>query len=261
MPWEFDADPTDGLTADDPLRGNPAARRPALRTWYPPVRAAAEFVAALALLVLTTPVMAVAAAVVRLTSPGRAFYAQTRVGRGGRVYTMYKIRSMYQDCEKQSGPCWASKGDPRVTPVGRVLRATHIDELPQLINVLRGEMSLIGPRPERPEFVAKLKRAVPRYGERLRVRPGVTGFAQVQLAADTDLDSVRRKIIYDLYYIDAVNPWLDVCIILCTVLKMVGIPFHLLRWLFGMPTAAEVEQAVRVTAARPAAAVPEPQPA
>src|SRR4051794_6916612 len=255
MPWEYDVELMDGPTVA------PLTRRAAARAWYAPVRAAAEFVAALALLVLTAPVMVLAAAVVRLTSPGRAFYAQTRVGRGGRVYTMYKIRSMYHDCEKHSGPKWATQGDPRVTPVGRVLRATHVDELPQLVNVLRGEMSLIGPRPERPEFVTNFERTIPRYGERLRVRPGVTGFAQVQLPPDTTEESVRRKLTYDLYYIDAVNPWLDVCIVLCTVLKMVGIPFTVLRRLFGMPSAAEVEQVVWAAEDRPAAAVPEPQPA
>ena len=101
---------------------------------------------------------------VRLTSRGPAIYTQTRVGRGGRVFTLYKIRTMYHDCERQTGPRWSAAGDPRITPVGRVLRKLHLDELPQLLNVLRGEMSLIGPRPERPEIVAKLRRV----GARLR---------------------------------------------------------------------------------------------
>ena len=231
--------------------------------FYPPVRAVIEFVVALILLVLSAPVMLAAAALVRLTSPGRAFYTQARLGYRGRVYTIYKIRSMYEDCEKLSGPCWASKRDPRVTPVGRLLRATHIDELPQLINVLKGEMSLIGPRPERPDLVSKhnLDRAIPRYRERLRVRPGVTGFAQVQLpadTADTDLEGVRRKLTYDLYYINAMNPWLDLCIFLCTTLKMVGIPFPMLRRLFAMPTAADVEQVYDAKLGRP---ILRPQPA
>ena len=117
-------------------------------------------------------------------------------------------------------------------------------------------MSLIGPRPERPEFVPKLELAIPRYRERLAVRPGVTGFAQVQVPADIDLDSVRLKLTYDLYYIDNVNPWLDICIILCTILKMAGIPVLVLRRLFGMPTAAEVEEYHRVVTP-----FPEPQPA
>jgi lipopolysaccharide/colanic/teichoic acid biosynthesis glycosyltransferase len=245
----------------DPLRGYVAVSVPGVAPrvgLYLPIRAVLEFFAALVLLVVTAPVMLVAAALVRLTSPGRAFYSQTRLGYRGRVYTMYKIRSMYQDCEKLSGPCWASKDDPRVTPIGRVLRATHIDELPQLINVLKGEMSLIGPRPERPEFVPKLADAIPHYRDRLRVRPGVTGFAQVQLPPDTDLESVRRKLTYDLYYMQVMNPWLDVCILLCTTLKMVGIPFEVLRWLFAMPTATAVEQSCHAHKGRP---IPQPQPA
>jgi lipopolysaccharide/colanic/teichoic acid biosynthesis glycosyltransferase len=257
MPYEYETDVVDCAPFFEPDR--PIAAR-SNRVIYPVLRAMIEFVAALFLLILSAPVMLFAAAIVRLTSPGRAFYSQTRLGQDGRVYTMYKIRSMYTDCEKESGPRWASKRDPRVTFVGGILRATHIDELPQLINVLKGEMSLIGPRPERPMFVSKLERAIPRYRERLRVRPGVTGFAQVQLPADTDeenLESVRRKITYDLYYIDAMNPWLDVCILLCTVLKMVGIPFFVLRRLFGMPSGAEVEEFCR-SAARPLA---QPQPA
>ena len=108
---------------------------------------------------------------------------------------------MYQDSERHSGATWCLPGDPRVTPVGRVLRFTHLDELPQLINVLLGEMSLVGPRPERPEFLPKLERALPDYRRRLAVRPGVTGLAQVQQPPDTDLLSVRRKLNYDLYYV------------------------------------------------------------
>ena len=139
-----------------------SADRRAVRPWYPPCRAVVEFGVALVLLVLAAPVILLAALLVRLSSRGPAFYTQTRLGRGGRPYAMYKIRSMYHDCERQSGPRWASRGDPRVTPLGRVLRFTHVDELPQLVNVLKGEMSLIGPRPERPEFVTELAHALPR---------------------------------------------------------------------------------------------------
>src|SRR5205814_291249 len=114
---------------------------------------------------------------VRITSRGPAFYTQTRLGLRGRTFTIYKLRSMYEYCENHSGPLWSSKDDPRVTPLGRFIRRTHIDELPQLWNILRGDMSLIGPRPERPEFLPKLETIVPRYRERLRVRPGVTGLA------------------------------------------------------------------------------------
>jgi lipopolysaccharide/colanic/teichoic acid biosynthesis glycosyltransferase len=202
--------------------------------------------------------MLVAAVLMRLTSRGPAFYTQKRLGIHGRPYTIYKIRSMHHECERATGPCWAPKNDSRVTFIGRILRATHADELPQLINVLKGEMSLIGPRPERPEIVRTLEPQLPRYRERLRIRPGVTGFAQVQLPPDVDVEGVRRKLTYDLYYINAVNPWLDLCILLSTVLKVVGIPFSALRWLFVMPSADEVERSCHALAARP---VPQPQPA
>jgi lipopolysaccharide/colanic/teichoic acid biosynthesis glycosyltransferase len=218
---------------------------------YLSARSVLEFVAAAGLLVLSAPVMLLAAALVRLTSPGRAIYAQERLGLRGRPYTIYKIRSMYEDCEKETGPCWSPKNDSRVTFIGRILRATHIDELPQLINVLKGEMSLIGPRPERPEIVRQLELKVPRYRERLRVRPGVTGFAQVQLPPDTpgDVDGVRQKLTYDLYYIHAMGPWLDLRILLSTGLKMVGIPFWALGRLFAMPTRDEVERFYRAAVA------------
>jgi lipopolysaccharide/colanic/teichoic acid biosynthesis glycosyltransferase len=233
---------------------------PLPRTWYLRVRSTLEFLAALCLLVLTAPLVLLAALAVKATSRGPVFYAQVRLGRGGRPYTMYKIRSMYHDSERLSGPCWSTDRDPRVTPVGRVLRLTHVDELPQLWNVLRGEMSLIGPRPERPEFVPHLERAVPRYRERLRVRPGLTGLAQVQLPADSDLESVRRKLAYDLYYIEAVGAWLDLRILVSTALKMVGVPFPVLRKTFAMPTREEVEDCYW-RAAPGAGGAPQVQPA
>jgi lipopolysaccharide/colanic/teichoic acid biosynthesis glycosyltransferase len=258
MPKNLNADMNGNRTLPDWGRTN--FSRPG-RDFYLFLRTGVEFVGALVLLVLSAPVILLAAALVRLTSPGRAIYSQSRLGQGGRVYTMYKIRSMSIDCEIESGPCWASERDPRITPIGRFLRATHIDELPQLINVLKGEMSLIGPRPERPEIVRKLEKDVPRYHERLRVRPGVTGFAQVQLPADTDVNSVRRKLKYDLYYIEMMNSRMDICIILSTTLKMVGIPFNALRWLFMMPTAAEVERHFGPNTPRLVLRpLPEPQP-
>ena len=151
------------------------------------------------------------------------------MGKGGRPFTLYKIRTMIHNCEKASGAQWSKPGDPRITRVGAFLRSTHLDELPQLWNVLRGDMSLVGPRPERPEFTPESGAApCPHYRDRLAVRPGVTGLAQVQLPADTDLDSVRRKLAYDLYYIRHVNGWLDFRLIACTALRMFGVPFHLL---------------------------------
>src|SRR5262249_26068901 len=157
---------------------------------------------------------------------GPAFYTQTRVGRDGRLFSIYKIRTMVDKCESLTGPRWSMPGDPRITLVGHFLRVTHLDELPQLLNVLRGEMSLIGPRPERPEFIPELERALPAYRGRLAIRPGVTGLAQVQLPADTDLDSVRAKLAYDLYYIRHRGAWLDFRILVCTALYAFGIPFR-----------------------------------
>src|SRR5207248_4660391 len=137
---------------------------------------------------------------VKLTSPGPMLYTQTRLGRRGRPFTIYKIRTMLHDCESLTGPQWSTPGDTRITRVGRWLRRTHIDELPQLWNVLRGDMSLVGPRPERPEFIPELENAIPFYRDRLLVRPGITGLAQVQLPPDTDMDSVRRQLAHDIYY-------------------------------------------------------------
>jgi lipopolysaccharide/colanic/teichoic acid biosynthesis glycosyltransferase len=211
--------------------------------WYPACKAMLESVAALVLLVVSSPLMLVLAVVTRLTSAGSAFYSQTRLGKHGKPYTIYKIRTMTQNCERQSGACWSSANDSRVTPFGRWLRKTHLDELPQLWNVLRGDMSLIGPRPERPEFVPSLEKAIPHYRQRLLVKPGVTGLAQVQLPADVDLEDVRRKLAYDLYYVSEQNVSLDLRILACTALHMVGVPYHLLRRLFRMPCLERVQEA------------------
>jgi lipopolysaccharide/colanic/teichoic acid biosynthesis glycosyltransferase len=232
--------------------------RPA-RGWYLTCKTAAEFLVALGLVVATAPVILLGALLVKLTSRGPAVYRQTRLGLGGQPFTILKLRSMYQDCERHTGACWARKCDPRVTPVGRVLRFTHLDELPQLINVLRGEMSLIGPRPERPEIVPRLEREIPRYGERVVVRPGLTGLAQVSTPADMELECVRRKLAYDLYYIEALSPWLDLRIIVGTVLKVFGASFPLIRRLARLPSRAEVEGSAQPRhRARPA---PAAQPA
>jgi lipopolysaccharide/colanic/teichoic acid biosynthesis glycosyltransferase len=206
----------------------------------------AEFVIAFLLLALTAPLIALAALLIRLTSRGPVFYAQVRLGRFGRLYTLYKLRTMHHNCEKLSGPQWSSgRGDPRVTRVGRFLRRSHVDELPQLWNVLRGDMSLIGPRPERPEFLPGLESAMAHYRDRLLVRPGLTGLAQVQLPADTDLTSVRRKLAYDLYYVRRISPWLDLRVLFCTTLYLVGIPYRVMPRLFLLPRRAVVEHAYR----------------
>jgi lipopolysaccharide/colanic/teichoic acid biosynthesis glycosyltransferase len=172
---------------------------------------------------------------VRLTSHGPAFYSQMRLGRGGRPFRIYKLRTMVHDCEKEGGARWSTPGDPRVTRLGAFLRRSHLDELPQLWNVLKGDMSLVGPRPERPEFVPRLEQAIPGYRLRLAVRPGVTGLAQVQLPPDTDLDSVRRKLTYDLHYIRHRGFWLDVRLILWTALQLCGVPCGWLGRILPLP--------------------------
>ena len=181
-------------------------------------------VAAAALLVPGLPMIAALVLLIRLTSKGPGIYCQQRVGINRRTYTMYKLRSMRCDAETKTGPVWSAVGnDYRVTMLGYWLRKLHLDELPQLFNVLKGEMSLIGPRPERPEFVQVLSRSIPRYCDRLRVLPGITGLAQINLPPDTDLASVRRKLVLDLEYIENAGFLLDVRVFLCTFLRIMGI--------------------------------------
>jgi lipopolysaccharide/colanic/teichoic acid biosynthesis glycosyltransferase len=175
------------------------------------------------LLVPGLPIIAVLVAIVRLTSKGPGIYSQTRVGRRGMSYRMYKIRTMRQDAEKATGPVWTSENDPRITRIGRILRKLHLDEFPQLVNVVRGEMSLIGPRPERPEFVELLAKEIPGYCDRLLVLPGITGLAQINLPPDTDFDSVRRKLILDVQYIQQATIGMDARMFLCTFLRLLGL--------------------------------------
>jgi lipopolysaccharide/colanic/teichoic acid biosynthesis glycosyltransferase len=213
-------------------------------TWYLALKRSMDIVLAGLLLAATAPLLLLAAVLVKLTSRGPILYTQVRLGLRGRPFTIYKVRTMAHDCEKQSGPQWSSgRGDPRVTRVGRFLRRSHLDELPQLWNVLRGDMSLIGPRPERPEFVPQLAAVLPYYRDRLLVRPGLTGLAQVQLPADTDLASVRRKLTCDLHYVQRVRLVLDVQIMLATVCYLIKLPFAVTRFLFRVPGGLTVEGA------------------
>jgi lipopolysaccharide/colanic/teichoic acid biosynthesis glycosyltransferase len=218
-------------------------------SWYAACKAPADVVAALLLLALTGPLILLLLALVRLTSRGPALYTQSRLGLGGRPYKIYKIRTMRHDCERLTGPQWSTVGDPRVTLLGRFLRPSHLDELPQLWNVVRGEMSLVGPRPERPEFVRQLERAIPGYRERLRVRPGITGLAQVQLPPDEDLVSVSRKVLYDAYYVRRMDLWLDLRIVLGTALKVFGVPFTVTRRILFLPSGDAVAQLGRAAEA------------
>jgi lipopolysaccharide/colanic/teichoic acid biosynthesis glycosyltransferase len=186
------------------------------RQVYHAIKVAFEWSLAVLMLASTAPLIALLAALVKLTSNGPAFYLQTRLGRNGKAFRICKLRTMAHNCEAATGPVWASKEDPRVTPIGRLLRDTHLDELPQLWNVVRGDMSLIGPRPERPEIVARIERALPGYRGRLLVRPGVTGLAQMRVPADTGLESVRQKLAHDVYYIQNLGIVLDLRIAVCT---------------------------------------------
>src|SRR5262249_14419678 len=200
--------------------------------WYLTGKRALDLIVMLLLLVPAAPLILLCIVLVKLTTRGPALYSQVRLGQGGRPFRIYKIRTMIVDSEK-NGARWSTPGDTRITPVGRFLRATHLDELPQLWNVLRGDMSLVGPRPERPEFVPSLEQAVPRYRDRLLIRPGLTGLAQVQLPPDTDLESVRRKLACDLFYVQCIGPWLDLRLILATSFYLLGLstrlPLRLLR--------------------------------
>ncbi|HXH26021.1 MAG TPA: TIGR03013 family XrtA/PEP-CTERM system glycosyltransferase, partial [Vicinamibacterales bacterium] len=177
-----------------------------------------DVVAATLGLVLAAPVMALIVAAVKLTSPGPVLYHQRRVGQHGRIFTLHKFRSMHENAEAATGPVWASKeGDARVTAVGRFLRRTRLDELPQLWNVLKGDMSFVGPRPERPEFVAELTRQIPFYGQRHIVRPGLTGWAQVRYTYGASIEDALQKLQYDLFYIKNLSIALDLFIILGTI--------------------------------------------
>jgi lipopolysaccharide/colanic/teichoic acid biosynthesis glycosyltransferase len=186
-------------------------------------KSAWDYCMAFLLLLPGLPLMAIAVVLVRLTSRGPAIFRQCRVGQNGEIFCLYKIRSMTLNAEAITGPAWAQVTDPRVTWIGRLLRKFHLDELPQLFNVLKGEMSLVGPRPERPEFVEVLSRQLPAYENRLAVRPGITGLAQLNLPPDSDMDSVRRKVFLDIEYIQTACLWLDLRLIVCTA-------FRFLKW-------------------------------
>jgi len=168
-------------------------------------------------LVVLSPVIVLAAVLIRLTSRGKILYSQVRVGKDGKNFEMYKFRTMKIDAEKDSGPVWACSNDTRLTPVGKFLRQTHIDEIPQFVNVIRGEMSIVGPRPERPAFVERFKQEISGYTKRLDVKPGITGLAQVWHRYDETINDVRIKIKYDILYIRKVSFWTDVRILARTV--------------------------------------------
>lgn len=235
---EYPASPQDSWPEIDQLAADAAVNLAGGPSWYAGGKVLFDYAAALMLLPVVLPLIALAAVAVKLTSPGPVFYTQTRLGLHGRRYKIIKIRSMTHNCEAATGAKWATKNDMRVTPVGKLLRKTHFDELPQLFNVLMGHMSLVGPRPERPEVIKKesLEALVPGYRLRLSVKPGVTGLAQVQLPPDTDITSVRYKVVYDLYYVENQSLFLDLRLIAATLFKSAGAGTRLLRVLFLLPS-------------------------
>jgi len=166
---------------------------------------------------LAAPILAVVAITIRYTSPGPVVYRQVRVGKDGHYITIFKFRSMRADAEAGTGAVWAAARDPRVTPVGRFLRRSRLDEIPQLWNVLRGDMSFVGPRPERPEFVTELTKQIPFYGQRHVVRPGVTGWAQVRHRYGASVADSQEKLQYDLFYIKHLSLTFDLFILAETV--------------------------------------------
>jgi exopolysaccharide biosynthesis polyprenyl glycosylphosphotransferase len=193
-----------------------------LKTWESFAKRFLDLLTSLSILILTLPLWMIIAAMIKLNSHGPILYRQMRVGKDGRHFKMLKFRSMKTDAEKHTGPVWAGRNDPRVTKVGRFLRKTHLDELPQFLNVVKGDMSLVGPRPERPFFVEKLSKEIPLYKHRHRVKPGITGWAQVKYKYDENIEDVRNKIKYDLFYIEN-NSWrLDLKILFNTVYVMVA---------------------------------------
>jgi lipopolysaccharide/colanic/teichoic acid biosynthesis glycosyltransferase len=232
-------------------------------TWYAVGKVVLDYAVAVLLLPVAVPLIGLAALAVWATSPGPVFYTQTRLGLNGRRYRIFKIRTMHHNCELKSGIKWAGRHDDRVTPVGQVLRVTHLDELPQLFNVLLGDMSLVGPRPERPEVIqAKgLDRLVPGYGYRLLVKPGVTGLAQVQLPADSDITGVRYKVVYDLYYVRRHGLLLDLRLLLATVLKAVGVGPRFIRRVCFLPPRRAVAETFRQSLTEPHPVLPQLQPA
>jgi sugar transferase (PEP-CTERM system associated) len=182
---------------------------------------ALDLIGSLVGIILAAPVLLLVSAVVKLTSAGPVLFHQQRVGRNGRVFTVHKIRSMRINAEAATGPVWSTENDDRITTIGRFLRRTRVDELPQLWNVLKGDMSLVGPRPERPEFVKDLARAIPFYGERHAVRPGLTGWAQVRYTYGASVEDAMEKLQYDLYYIKNASIALDLFILLATAKTVV----------------------------------------
>ena len=189
--------------------------------WEKLVKRLLDILISVTVLVVMLPLLIIISILIKLTSSGPAIYSQERVGKKGKLFTMYKFRTMRTDAEAETGPTWAQENDPRITKVGAWLRKTRLDEIPQFYNVLKGEMSLVGPRPERPYFVSRFKDEIPMYTRRLRVRPGITGWAQVKWKYDSSLDDVKEKTKYDLFYVENMSLRMDFKILINTIFSMV----------------------------------------
>jgi exopolysaccharide biosynthesis polyprenyl glycosylphosphotransferase len=176
-----------------------------------------DLITALMLLIFVAPLMLVVAIAIKLDSPGPILYFQKRVGQGGRRFWLWKFRSMITNAEREEAPVWATVQDSRITRVGSFIRHLRIDELPQLFNVLAGDMSLVGPRPERPYFVDRLNDVISAYDRRHEVKPGITGWAQVNYPYGASIEDARQKLVYDLYYVENMNLLLDLQILARTV--------------------------------------------
>ncbi len=191
-----------------------------MRPWEATLKRGLDLFVSSIILVLGVPFWIVVAIAIKISSAGPVLYRQERLGKNGKVFRLYKFRSMTHNAEHKSGPVWARKDDPRVTPIGKYLRRAHLDEVPQFLNVLVGDMSLVGPRPERSYFVQRLAKDIPLYKHRLKVRPGITGWAQVKHKYDESIDDVRTKLKYDLFYIENISWRLDIKILFNTLYVM-----------------------------------------
>jgi len=190
--------------------------------WEKNVKRLLDIGVSLGVLAVFFPLMVLIAAAIRLESPGPAIFIQERVGFRGKTFKLWKYRSMVLDAEKESGPVWAQKNDSRITRVGGIIRKLRLDELPQIYNIIKGDMSLVGPRPERGFFVEKFKKDIPYYPLRLKVKPGLTGWAQIKHNYDRSLDDVREKLKYDLYYIENMSLNMDFKILIATIFVVLG---------------------------------------
>lgn len=188
--------------------------------WEKGIKRILDLSVSILVLIISSPLLLIIAVTIKFTSKGPVIYRQKRVGKNGKVFTIYKFRTMYEDAEAHSGPMWAKENDPRITKVGYWLRKLRFDEIPQMVNVIKGSMSLVGPRPERPHFVNQFKIQIPLYTRRLRVRPGITGWAQVKWKYDSSLDDVKEKTKYDLFYVENISLRMDMKILIITFLTV-----------------------------------------